>query len=673
MLAATALPLLLFLVLRPESFGLTPNGLDPWFYTGYAHNFDDLMAAVGDRYYFVTRWTAYTPGRITAFFLGPGMGRMGLRWIAATTLLMALWHLGRRWRWTAPTELVVGVVALSMPMFARAFLTDYVEWFFVVVGLLLTTQCLEPQRSMPRHVAVGALFAAVVIANPFAVYLALAPIGYYILSQSNAWKVVAARVVGMIVGSLVVIAAGFIAFRVFYGVPNVYEPTIDFVSSSTDYRDRLKSPRLEWLGAFTWIYNPILLAVSAALLQRRHRSHPVLRDGSRVAGILLGVYGLLVIDQFVRDGNGLEIPYYWSLAVPTVLVGAGFMIGAWNWSWRQVFLILGAWWLCLVASRLVDVRLPGGGWLVVIAVLAIAVMLRVGSSRPALASVSLILVVLVTQVFPPGYDPSSYHPYNTHPDYRGIFYRAGSGNDELWEDMQFALKHLDRVDDNDLYFWQGIGPHALALSALYGGFITNHNLVPDEGGGLNAASRRLINTEIVDRLVATGHSTAVDTVLSELSGSFDSVTLLVDERYERDAGLRLAVVEIARPRWPRRWLADELNALTGETIGTSRVAQPGQQGFVAFGPGVVLEPGSYAATYHYSVDGPVNASAGWVDVAVQESDVTKAAEFFATGGDTGTISIAFDVGVTSSWQFRVYSNGEYAVRVDSIELARDAR
>jgi hypothetical protein len=48
-------------LLKPDLFGLVPNSLDPMFYTGYAINLDDALAAAGNRHYFVTRWTSYMP------------------------------------------------------------------------------------------------------------------------------------------------------------------------------------------------------------------------------------------------------------------------------------------------------------------------------------------------------------------------------------------------------------------------------------------------------------------------------------------------------------------------------------------------------------------------------------------------------------------------------------
>lgn len=669
--AAVALPPLLFLVLRPESYGLTPNELDPWFYSGYTHNFDDIMAAIGDRYYFVTRWTAYMPGRLTDHLLGPGTGRLVLRWVAATGLLMSLWHLGRRWKWTAPAELVIGTLAITMPMFARAFLTDYVEWFVVVVGTVLTAQCLEPRRHVLRHGAIGALVAALLIANPLSLYVAVAPVGYYVLSQRSSWWGVLSRTAWIVGGGLLIAAIGLVAFREFYAIPNVYEPTIDFVRASTDYQDLLKSPRLEWLGAYTWIYIPAMLAGFALAMWSRHRPSDALRDVPLVAGILLAIYVLLVIDQFVRDGNGLEISYYWSFAVPAILVSVSFLLGVWRWTWPHALIALAAWWAGLVAGRVTDVRLPGGAWLAAIAILVVAVVGWLGTTRPAWATAALMAPLLAAQTFAPAYDPTSYHPYNTDPNYRDVYYRAGNDHDDLWRDMQFALEQLDRVDDTEMYFWQGGSEQAFAAAALYGAFVTNHNLLPDGTGHLNAESRRLLHTDAVERLVITGNVEFVDRALFELSRTFESVHVLLDERYEREPAVRLLAVTLDNPRWPRIWLADELNALTGETAGTARVGSKGEVGFVAFGPGVVLEPGSYSATYRYAVDGPPGASAGFVDVALQESTHTKAAEMLGTGGQTDSITVAFEVDEVSRWEFRVYSSGTHAVRVESIELARE--
>lgn len=45
-------------LLKPDLFGLVPNGLDPMFYTGYSINLDDVLTVNGNQHYFVTQWSS---------------------------------------------------------------------------------------------------------------------------------------------------------------------------------------------------------------------------------------------------------------------------------------------------------------------------------------------------------------------------------------------------------------------------------------------------------------------------------------------------------------------------------------------------------------------------------------------------------------------------------------
>lgn len=42
----------------------------------------------------------------------------------------------------ASSEVLVGVVVLTTPMLARSFLTDYVEWLVVSLGIIVVCECL---------------------------------------------------------------------------------------------------------------------------------------------------------------------------------------------------------------------------------------------------------------------------------------------------------------------------------------------------------------------------------------------------------------------------------------------------------------------------------------------------------------------------------------------------
>ena len=127
----------LYIVLRPENYGLTPNSLDPVFYSGYAINFDDVMNAVGARHYFVSRWSAYYPGYSPMRLRDPSSAACLLRLVLASGLLLGIWRFGHSRGWRRPQMVFIGILIITMPMFVRAFFTDYVEYMVVTLGLVL--------------------------------------------------------------------------------------------------------------------------------------------------------------------------------------------------------------------------------------------------------------------------------------------------------------------------------------------------------------------------------------------------------------------------------------------------------------------------------------------------------------------------------------------------------
>ena len=147
--------------MRPESYGQTPNPLDPVFYTGFSINFDDLSAILPDRYYFISRWSVYMPQRLACSLFGPELGRLMWRWALASVLLAAIFSLGKKRGWHVGQELLVGVVVLTMPSFVRAFFTDYVEYLVAALGIVLVSlafaqihqgpELAEPHRTKPGH------------------------------------------------------------------------------------------------------------------------------------------------------------------------------------------------------------------------------------------------------------------------------------------------------------------------------------------------------------------------------------------------------------------------------------------------------------------------------------------------------------------------------------------
>ena len=415
--AALALSLALYVVLRPENYGLTPNSLDPFFYSGYAINFDDVMNAVQDRHYFVSRWSAYYPGYIADALAGPFVGRLLLRLVLAAAILLSIWGMGRRWRWTRAQQLLIGVLVLTMPMFVRAFFTDYVEYMVVALGICLVAMCLRERQTALSAAISGALAALIVVANPIAITSIVLPLAVCVLLGGRRVRdkaFIAAVIAG---AGAVVVMGGLVIFRWRYGIDNVYQPSIDFIRT---YRggDELQSPRLEWLWHFTWLFaTPIVLVSAAGLAWRRSVRF------ERVEVVAFAMAGLQYLyqwlDQFVRDGNGLEMSYYWSFAYPTFAVAFALFVGRLTRAISSVPLVIGslAWILFLLIGVPDAFRLPAGVGFAIVALVVVGGAVAV-CRRSTIAAVSVVVVLVGwTQIGAPDYDPSAYALYNLDPYY----------------------------------------------------------------------------------------------------------------------------------------------------------------------------------------------------------------------------------------------------------------
>ena len=89
-----ALLIILFLVLQPETYGLTPNGTDPIFYSALGINFDDA-SRIGASHYAISRWSSWYPLYVANAAAGPTIGRLALRLISVSALVVGLWGLRR--------------------------------------------------------------------------------------------------------------------------------------------------------------------------------------------------------------------------------------------------------------------------------------------------------------------------------------------------------------------------------------------------------------------------------------------------------------------------------------------------------------------------------------------------------------------------------------------------
>ncbi|MEZ5296213.1 MAG: hypothetical protein R2697_08075 [Ilumatobacteraceae bacterium] len=662
--AALLLPPILFLLLRPERYGLTPNALDPIFYTGYTINFDDIMREVGDRHYFVTRWTAYLPAMYVSELLGPAAGRLVVRWVFASSILMSLWHLGRRWGWNRQAELVAGLVVLTNPMFTRPLLTDYVEWFVVSGGLLLMTQCFEPRRHVARSVFIGVAAASIVISNPFAVVISPAPVAVYLAGLRRFWRSLLWHATLIGVSAMTTVLAGLAWFRWRYGIPNVYTPTITFMRRLSGGGDPLLAPDYGWLLSFGWIYIPAVLLMVGWLHPRMRSRLRSTRGIGSVAFVLGFQYVLHWFDTFARDGGTLEIPYYWSFLYPALAVYVAALVGVVQWRWSHVTVFLSLWTLVLVQARIVDLRVPGGAWFAVGLVTAVVALTVLSVRRPAWSVAAVIGLTVALTVASPVHRPTGV--LDLDPRY-GELYWMSSRSDGALDEVIWLARKLDQVDDSDIYFMaSGLSTQ---IVAIYAPHVTGHLLSLDANGSNNA-----FEAGAVRRLAIYGDAEFVrgaEQIVADLEAR-----VLLDERHDQGLEFRLLVVELPIPaRDPFEWAPSELPAATGSTEGDARTAEPGvdSPGFAMYGPYVPLEDRRYRVTIEYRSDEPVTSDAGVFDVQATPASgqppppPTVSMPLPGTSGTVDSRSIDFQ-GSADLWEFRAWWDGDRSLSVLGLRI-----
>ena len=670
---ALALSLVLYAVLRPENYSLVPNWLDPVFYTGYATNFDDLIHGVGQTHYFITRWSLYLPNYAATRVFGPIVGRLVVRLVLSTGILTATWRFGRRWKWSLAQEVLAGTVLVTTPMFVRAFFTDYSEYAVVAYGLLLVLLCLRARQSPWSVGAIGVLTGLLLIANPVTITVVAAPVAVAIWFGASTYRGRAAIAAGAVTAAVAIVVAGLVLFRWRYGIPNVYQPTIDFMRHPPG-PDSLRSTRHEWLWKFTWLYGPPIVMVAYVGFARVRR---VRLDRTEITalGLCAFQYAYQWFDQFVRNGDGLEISYYWSYIYPTfgVLLVIGVTRATAGQRSRVAVLITGLW-IALLAFGVPDsLRLPDGAWFFLLAAAVVGAAVVVGvRSAPAGAAIVLGLVAWV-HLAPSDYDPSAYHPYNVSPRYDLLYRQAGNLGERTLDEIVWFERQMDTVPNDAYASFAPLSFPASTVSGVYAPHIDGRLLDPASG------------TATMIQRALTGHPGGVPLVIA-LYGPPDDVGLLaeqfelqttfgppvLDNTHAGGLGFRLVVLS-AMPHdlFPLTWQGNQLPLLVGTAPETYAVAERGDRtGIFSYGPYIPLEPGHYRVTLQYSASDASTAAIGTFDVSSPVLGSVREAPIVGTGGESRSLTIDFTVDATTVWEFRTSRDVRSALTVESITLER---
>jgi hypothetical protein len=675
-LAAVGLPLLLYLVLRPENYGLTPNSLDPMFYSGYAINFDDLLNAVGDRHYFVSRWTAYYPGYVANRLAGPVVGRLLWRLVLTSMVTLSLWSLGRRLKWSRAASVLVVILVLTMPIFVRAFFSDYVEYLVVALGICLVCLTLREGQTMLTGLVLGVLSGAILVANPVSIGLVgLCGVTSLVIGARGIRQRLTLAVM-ISAGAAAVVLGGLALFRWRYGIENVYQPSIDFARARiSDGAGVWKDPRLHWMGRFTWLYAaPMLLAVAAVLARRG-----IVRfNRVEVSALLLCGAQIVVqaINQFVFDEVDLEVSFYWSFSFPTFAVALAVVVARLGAGARpSVLLAIGAGWVVFLLAGVPDfLRLPAGLLFALLAV-SVLVLLAVLARRSAVAAIVVVIAFIGwTQIGAPVYDPKAHTPINVAPNYDQLFRKAGDESETVYHEAVWFSEQMDKIANDASTSFVPVGQWSSTITGLYAPHVIARLVdVDPEGAHLGAVGATQIKGGFRPILAVFGPPGDVARLTESFPADLGVGRQLLDVTHGSALGYRLVVYAMPdASHLPFTWSSAVLPIVNGHHVGDEvTVSAPDLPGFVTFGPYVYVGPGDYQVTVRYSASSDPAVAVGSFDVSSpEETGLLASTSLPGTDGRMAEVTLTFNSPKElSRFEFRTSWSGVGEMTVRSVTLA----
>jgi len=335
--------------------------------------------------------------------------------------------------------------------------------------------------------------------------------------------------------ALAVVGFGLLLFRTRYGIPNVYQPTLTFMKENSTYQDPLKSTRLWWMGYRLWIYVPMLVLLAWWYLARR--LNVVFDRAERTILITCAVqYGFQTWYQFSRHGSTLEIPYYWSIMVPSLVLGVVVILGKLSQSASRWALPAAIGGLALFAS----LPLPTfpevySSWIdaLIVGVVLAAIWQRLGKRGQPFAMVAFVFLAFTLQAGAPRGEPVLAGEMPIDASYEFVYDdTASEGIDGFHAATWFSqqMDTLGTTTEQAAYFWIG-GANAHRMAAMYSAHVDGRWMNPGWGSsspGLNLSPdfEWAVQTGIVDVIAMLGTPDEIATMtatLEDLRAGFDVV------------------------------------------------------------------------------------------------------------------------------------------------------
>lgn len=324
-MALLAAPPLAFWLMRFKPIGQN-NSLDPYFYTGYIHNFVDLIERYGVTYHSV-RFGMILPAQLSTSLFGPIAGYFVLRYLLVL-LAGVLFYVLLRQRYGRPGAWTTLVLLLTSPFLARTVLWDYTDASGVM--FLFAAMCLfsiEHARRRLLDAGAGVCAALSIHSNVFAV----APLSIYFAAYTAVWlwhgrgiSSIVRRLLIIVAGVGVVSALGAACYWIRVGHADIFSITMRTASAvAGGGMETWRTPGVEWITRQWWVLTPpvLVMLTTIVVLRRREDFHEAV-----VWVTLAGTTAFFAVSQFLLRANLLQLFYYFSYTLPIVFLSAASIV-----------------------------------------------------------------------------------------------------------------------------------------------------------------------------------------------------------------------------------------------------------------------------------------------------------------------------------------------------------
>jgi hypothetical protein len=596
-------------ILKPDLFGVIPNSLDPMFYTGYAINLNDALEASRNNHYSVTRWSSYLPMYLSSEVFGPHWGRLVLRLAMVLTISEVFWRLGHKFQ-TKPIARLFGVFALvSTPMFVRAFTTDYPEYFIVWSTIIMLLLTLMKSRKYSHALIMGTLAASAVIANPTSVIVAslIIALNMFLLLRDDGLKLAANRLVLIGLAFTTTFLFGYLMFRFYFDIGNVYEPTLEFIRNFVPpENDGWVSPNNEWLSHFAWVFIPPILCLISIVNFRKKTNTGI---PTALLTVLVASIFLVHVIREIQDGYMLEVPYYWSLLLAPVVVLFAVLLVNWannmSWYWPASAMVLIV--FLIKAEIPQNVRLPSGLWLFAVLAVFSGVTATLVHREVKISVLILSLGLLWIQIGSPIYTITTYAGEINSPRYDLVYGDYSKSSKAVLDETIWFTKQMDSVENDELALFLTAGGLSSSIIGTYiaqpsGQWITSLS----DSKVLIDNVRDELNFNFRPNLIIYGYPSEVQDLFNRVSLELPQSRKTVDVIDPSGLGYRLIAIdgnskETAELVFPMTRFHRTIG--TPGTNGSVLVDSRSSTGFVSFGPWFSLGQGTYEAELLYESSG----------------------------------------------------------------------